>query len=128
MTTSDNPSFEPAEIVFFFFFLLTSAYCWPAAQALLDTLTAYLEQGSSLEASARMLFVHPNTVRYRLKRVTELTGYTVSEGRDGFTVWTAIVLGRLASRRAGLKFKTPYPERTLAPPGPLGSARSGGRR
>ena len=64
--------------------------------ALLDTLTAYLEQGSSLEASARMLFVHPNTVRYRLKRVTELTGYTVSEGRDGFTVWTAIILGRLA--------------------------------
>jgi DNA-binding PucR family transcriptional regulator len=68
--------------------------------ALLDTLTAYLEQGSSLEASARMLFVHPNTVRYRLKRVTELTGYTVSEGRDGFTVWTAIILGRLAARRA----------------------------
>jgi len=67
--------------------------------ALLDTLTAYLEQGSSLEASARMLFVHPNTVRYRLKRVTELTGYTVSEGRDGFTVWTAIILGRLAGRR-----------------------------
>jgi DNA-binding PucR family transcriptional regulator len=67
--------------------------------ALLDTLTAYLEQGSSLEASARMLFVHPNTVRYRLKRVTELTGYTVSEGRDGFTVWTAIILGRLSSRR-----------------------------
>ena len=73
--------------------------CWPGGSALLDTLTAYLEQGSSLEASARMLFVHPNTVRYRLKRVTELTGYTVSEGRDGFTVWTAIILGRLASRR-----------------------------
>ena len=35
--------------------------------ALLDTLTAYLEQGSSLEATARILFVHPNTVRYRLK-------------------------------------------------------------
>ena len=44
--------------------------------ALLDTLTAYLEQGSSLEATGRMLFVHTNTVRYRLKRVTELTGYT----------------------------------------------------
>ena len=50
--------------------------CWPAGPALLDTLTAYLEQGSSLEATARMLFVHPNTVRYRLRRVTELTGYT----------------------------------------------------
>jgi len=67
--------------------------------ALLDTLTAYLEQGSSLEATARMLFVHPNTVRYRLRRVTELTGYTPSEGRDGFTLWTAIIVGRLAARR-----------------------------
>jgi hypothetical protein len=68
--------------------------------ALLDTLTAYLEQGSSLEATARMLFVHPNTVRYRLRRVTELTGYTPSDGRDGFTLWAAIILGRLAGRRA----------------------------
>jgi DNA-binding PucR family transcriptional regulator len=67
--------------------------------ALLDTLTAYLEQGSSLEATARMLFVHPNTVRYRLRRVTELTGYTPSDGRDGFTLWAAIILGRLAARR-----------------------------
>ena len=69
--------------------------------ALLDTLTAYLEQGSSLEATARMLFVHPNTVRYRLRRVTELTGYTPSDGRDGFTIWAAIILGRLAARRSG---------------------------
>ncbi len=67
--------------------------------ALLDTLTTYLEQGSSLEATARMLFVHPNTVRYRLRRVAELTGYTPSAGRDGFTLWVAIILGRLASRR-----------------------------
>jgi DNA-binding PucR family transcriptional regulator len=67
--------------------------------ALLDTLTAYLEQGSSLEATARLLFVHPNTVRYRLRRVTELTGYTPSDGRDGFTIWAAIILGRLAARR-----------------------------
>ena len=68
--------------------------------ALLETLTTYLEAGSSLEATARMLFVHPNTVRYRLRRVTELTGYTPAIGRDGFTLWTAIVLGRLADRHA----------------------------
>jgi hypothetical protein len=67
--------------------------------ALLDTLTTYLEQGSSLEGTARMLFVHPNTVRYRLRRVTELTGFTPGVGRDGHTLWTAIALGRLAARR-----------------------------
>jgi len=70
--------------------------------ALLDTLTTYLEQGSSLEATARLLFVHPNTVRYRLRRVAELTEYTPSAGRDGFTLWVAIVLGRLASKRPGV--------------------------
>ena len=82
--------------------LVTSVYqpLLAGGTALLDTLTTYLEQGSSLEATARMLFVHPNTVRYRLRRVTELTGYTPAEGRDGFTLWSAIVLGRLAARRA----------------------------
>ncbi len=70
-------------------------------QALLDTLTTYLEQGSSLEATARLLFVHPNTVRYRLRRVAELTDYTPSVGRDGFTLWVAVVVGRLAARGSG---------------------------
>jgi DNA-binding PucR family transcriptional regulator len=66
--------------------------------ALLDTLTTYLEQGSSLEATARLLFVHPNTVRYRLRRVAELTEYMPSAGRDGFTLWVAVALGRLAAK------------------------------
>jgi DNA-binding PucR family transcriptional regulator len=66
--------------------------------ALLDTLTTYLEQGSSLEATARLLFVHPNTVRYRLRRIAELTDYTPSAGRDGFTFWVALALGRLADK------------------------------
>jgi hypothetical protein len=68
--------------------------------ALVDTLTTYLEQGSSLEATARLLFVHANTVRYRLRRVTELTGYTPSDGRDAFALWVSVILGRLAAKNA----------------------------
>ncbi len=67
--------------------------------ALLDTVMTYLEQGNSLEATARLLFVHPNTVRYRLRRVAELTGLTPGDGRNGFTLWIAVVLGRLAASR-----------------------------
>jgi PucR C-terminal helix-turn-helix domain/GGDEF-like domain len=66
--------------------------------ALMDTVMTYLEQGNSLEATARLLFVHPNTVRYRLRRVTELTGIAPGDGRGGFTLWTAIILGRLAHK------------------------------
>jgi DNA-binding PucR family transcriptional regulator len=66
---------------------------------LIDTVTTYLEQGFSLEAAARLLFVHPNTVRYRLRRVAELTGLSPANGRDGCTLWVAIVLGRLVHKR-----------------------------
>jgi DNA-binding PucR family transcriptional regulator len=72
-----------------------------AGAPLLDTLTTYLEQGSSLEATARLLFVHPNTVRYRLRRVTELTGYAPANGRAAFTLRIALVLGRFADNRRG---------------------------
>lgn len=73
-----------------------------AGAPLLDTLTTYLEQGSSLEATARLLFVHPNTVRYRLRRVTELTGLAPTDGRNAFTLRIALALGRFAERPAGM--------------------------
>lgn len=63
--------------------------------ALLDTVMTYLEHGNSLESTARLLFVHPNTVRYRLRRVSELTGLVPGDGRGGFTLWVAVVFGRL---------------------------------
>lgn len=59
-----------------------------------DTVPAYLDQGS-LEATARELFVHPNTVRYRLGRIAELTGYDLTHTRDAFTVRLALALSRI---------------------------------
>jgi DNA-binding PucR family transcriptional regulator len=63
--------------------------------AVLETVTAFLEQASSLEATARLLFVHPNTVRYRLRRVTDVTGLIPTNGRSAFTLRIALTLGRL---------------------------------
>lgn len=63
-------------------------------ESLLDTATAYLDSGG-LEAAARLLFVHPNTVRYRLGRIAELTGYDLTHPRDGYAVRLALALARL---------------------------------
>jgi hypothetical protein len=71
-----------------------------AGGGLLATLAAYLEHGGSLEATARDLYVHANTVRYRLKRVADLTGYAATTPRDGFTLQIALALGRLHSDTA----------------------------
>jgi DNA-binding PucR family transcriptional regulator len=71
----------------------------PLQPVLLETLTAYLEQASSLEAAARKLFVHPNTVRYRLKRIADTVGHAPTEPRSAFTLQVALALGRLADSR-----------------------------
>jgi len=67
-----------------------------ADPALLVTVAAYLEAGRSVEAAARQLFVHPNTVRYRLKGAAKLTGWDPSHPREGFVLQVAIAAGRLA--------------------------------
>lgn len=62
---------------------------------LLETLSAYLSEGRSLEATARQLFVHPNTVRYRLRRIATVTGWDPTDAREGFVLQIALAAGRL---------------------------------
>lgn len=63
---------------------------------LLGTLRCYLDNGRSLEATARELFVHPNTVRYRLKRISEVIGYDATGAREAVILQSALILGAIA--------------------------------
>lgn len=66
-----------------------------ADPAILATIDTYFDTGGSLEGTARALFVHTNTVRYRIRRITALCGMSLSEPREAFTIRTAVALGRL---------------------------------
>lgn len=71
----------------------------PLAEAspdLLETLVTYLETGRSLETTARELFVHSNTVRYRLKRISEIIGFDPTGARESFVLQVATVLGSMS--------------------------------
>jgi hypothetical protein len=70
-----------------------------AGGGLLQTLVVFLDQGLSVEATARALFVHANTVRYRLRRVHEISGYSPTDPRDAYALRLALTLGRLLGRR-----------------------------
>jgi sugar diacid utilization regulator len=63
---------------------------------LLGTLWTYLETGHSLETTARELYVHPNTVRYRLKKVSQVVAWDPSNPRDALTLHLAIILGSMS--------------------------------
>jgi hypothetical protein len=83
--------------------LVAQAYTPLAASqgSLLETLSAYLGTGRSLEAAARTLYVHPNTVRYRLRRVADVTGWDPLDARESYVLQTALALGRLEAARQG---------------------------
>jgi DNA-binding PucR family transcriptional regulator len=66
-----------------------------AGPALAETLDAYLDSGGAIEACARALFVHPNTVRYRLKRIGDFTGRDPTLPRDAYVLRVASTVGRL---------------------------------
>jgi DNA-binding PucR family transcriptional regulator len=62
---------------------------------ILDTVAVFLERCGSIEATARALFVHPNTVRYRLRRASEISGLSATDARESYTLRLALTLGRL---------------------------------
>ena len=66
-----------------------------AGNGLLETAEAYLRNGRAIEATARELFVHANTVRYRLARIAELVGYDLAVPREAWVVEMGLALGRI---------------------------------
>jgi sugar diacid utilization regulator len=66
-----------------------------AGSATLDTVASFLDHGGSIEATGRAMYVHANTVRYRLRRAADVTGLTATNPRDAYTYRVALTLGRL---------------------------------
>ncbi len=62
---------------------------------LLRTAAAFLEGGGSVEGAGRALFLHPNTVRYRLRKIVDTIGCDLTTPRDAQLVRLALVLGRV---------------------------------
>lgn len=64
----------------------------PAEQAgeLLTTLREFLDNGRSWQRTAEALHVHRQTVRYRVRRVEQLTGKQVADTGDLATLWLAL--------------------------------------
>src|SRR5271167_4103567 len=66
-----------------------------AGPTLSETLDAFLDCGGAIESCARKLFVHPNTVRYRLRRIADFTGRDPTLPRDAYVLRVAATVGHL---------------------------------
>lgn len=61
----------------------------------LETIDMFLRFGGALDQTAHELNVHPNTVRYRLRKVAQTTGWDATNPRAAYVLQTAITIGRI---------------------------------
>ncbi|MEZ0365453.1 PucR family transcriptional regulator [Mycobacterium sp. pUA109] len=66
-----------------------------SADDLIATLRAYLACGMRVESTATRIFVHQNTVRYRLARFEELTGASLRDTEVLIELWWALELSAM---------------------------------
>jgi DNA-binding CsgD family transcriptional regulator len=78
---------------------------------LLDTLEAWRDCGGSTEQTAKQLYCHPNTVRHRLRRITDATGRTLTAPQDIAELCLALEAARQQSRQRGTPESVSVPVR-----------------
>jgi purine catabolism regulator len=69
---------------------------------LMRSLEAFIEENGQWERAARRLFCHRHTLRYRIRKVEELTGRDLSSARDRIEFWLALRGRELAGPEARL--------------------------
>ena len=65
---------------------------------LMRSLEAFIECNGQWERAARQLYCHRHTLRYRIRRVEELTGRSLDSARDRIDFWLALRGRELISR------------------------------
>jgi hypothetical protein len=70
---------------------------------LVASLRAFLEHNGNWEAAARALGVHRHTLRYRVRRVAELTGRDLDQAADRVEFWLALQAADVLQGRVGLR-------------------------
>jgi PucR family transcriptional regulator, purine catabolism regulatory protein len=65
---------------------------------LMRSLEAFIESNGQWEAAARRLYCHRHTLRYRIRKIEELTGRDLSFARDRIEFWLALRGREIAPR------------------------------
>ncbi|MFI6230599.1 PucR family transcriptional regulator [Micromonospora echinospora] len=68
---------------------------------LLETLAAFLDSDCERRELARQMFIHPNTLNHRLRRVSELTGLSLTSAGDLCLLKASLMAWQVTSRADG---------------------------
>ena len=84
----------------------TASRCWGRwgprrrhGSALIESLQAYIEANGRWAEAAAALDVHRHTLRYRIRKIEQLTGRDPADARDRLELWLALRAHELQGRR-----------------------------
>ncbi len=66
---------------------------------LVSSLFTYFEENGNAAKTAKRLFVHRNTLDYRLKKVEEITGRNLNDAYDRLTLQLGVIIGKHLTRK-----------------------------
>ena len=95
---------------------------------LVSSLRAFLERNARWESAAKDLFVHRHTLRYRMRKVEELTGRSLSSARDRMEFFLALRARDLIAPADGLDARGDVSGRNAGGGRPAGRERAGTSR
>lgn len=62
-------------------------------KVLLASLKCYIKNGCNLAKTSEFLYIHKNTLRYRIKKIEELTGKSLHNANHIYDITTALIAG-----------------------------------
>jgi purine catabolism regulator len=68
---------------------------------LTETLSTYLDCNTSLTETAKKLFVHVNTIKYRLQKIEELTGCNIHHSEELLWLHTGLKIQKVLFDKSG---------------------------
>ncbi|MGC4938630.1 PucR family transcriptional regulator [Kribbella sp. DT2] len=71
------------------------------AEQMVETLEAYLDLGGSVQACVKQLQLHRTSLYYRISRIEQLTGLSLSNGEDRLLLHVGLKLARLQGALPG---------------------------
>lgn len=67
-------------------------------QQLVSTLSTYLLDSKNLQEASEILFVHPSTVKYRIRKINEMLGYDIRKMPESYFIYLGIGVERLLNQ------------------------------
>jgi len=64
-----------------------------------DTLFEYLLSNGNQAEAAKRLFIHPNTLRYRLAKISDMLGVNLDDAAVRATLWAGVMIGKFGQDR-----------------------------